>query len=497
MPQLLLRWLAAVVVLIGWAATDACAAEPSRPLNVLFIAADDLNCSLGCYGDTTARTPNLDRLAARGLRFDRAYCQQAVCNPSRASILTGLRPDTIRVWDLRSDFRSTRPDAVTLPQLFKQQGYHVQGIGKIFHNMSDLDDEVSWSVPAQLHAGRHSDEYLMSDGSGGKSTWFEREPVADEAYRDGQVADKAVQTLADLRDQPFFLAVGFWRPHLPFLSPASDWDQYDPAAVGPPGGAAPADGPLPYQLAPPRGVPKLALHDSRELHGYQVARPVPENLIRPLWQGYYAGISYLDRNVGKVLDALDKNGLAERTIVVFWSDHGYHLGQHGLWCKTSCFELDARVPLLLAVPGRTDRGAVTSSLTELVDVYPTLAQLCGLTPPADLEGHSLVPLLDDPQRRLKDAALTQHPRPPYDTKQPQAMGYSLRTERYRYTEWRDWQTGAVRARELYDHQTDPHETVNVAEEPDRAAAVQELGQRMRQLVRDGGLGGKPPRTQIP
>lgn len=494
--QALLRCLAVVGMLVGWL-TVSSAAEPSRPRNVLFIAADDLNCALGCYGDATAHTPHLDRLAARSLRFDRAYCQQAVCNPSRASILTGLRPDTIRVWDLRTDFRTARPDAVTLPQLFKQQGYHVQGIGKIFHNMGGLDDEASWSTPAQLHAGRHSDEYLMSDGSLGKSTWFERAPVADEAYRDGQIADKAVQALADLQDRPFFLAVGFWRPHLPFLSPAADWERYDPADVGPPGGAAAADGPLPYQLAPPRGAPELALHDSRELHGYKVARPVPDELIRPLWQGYYAGITYLDRNVGKVLDALDRNGLTDRTIVVFWSDHGYHLGQHGLWCKTSCYELDARVPLLLAVPGRTDRGAVTSSLTELVDVYPTLAELCGLTPPAGLEGRSLTPLLDDPNRQLKDAALTQHPRPPYFGQAPQAMGYSLRTDRYRYTEWRNWRTGDVMARELYDHQQDPHETVNVAGEPDQANVVEKLAQRMRQSVRDGGIETPSSRTPRP
>jgi len=211
-------------------------------------------------------------------------------------------------------------------------------------------------------------------------------------------------------------------------------------------------------------VPDVALHDSRELHGHAVPRPVPQDLIRPLWQGYYAGISYLDRNVGKVLDTLDEHGLTENTIIVFWSDHGYHLGQHGLWCKTSCFELDARVPVILSVPGRGTPGASTDALVELIDIYPTLAELCGLPAPERLEGQSLVPLLDDPTSSVKEFALTQHPRPAYYSGQPEQMGYSLRTDRYRYTEWRDWATGEVTAKELYDHKVDPHEMVNRADD---------------------------------
>ena len=448
----------------------------ARP-NVLFIAADDLNCSLGCYGNPDVKSPQIDRLAARGLRFDRAYCQQAVCNPSRASLLTGLRPDTIKVWDLRTDFRTAIPDAVTLPQLFKQHGYHTQGIGKVFHNMGDLDDEPSWSVPAQLHAGRHQDEFILessTDKQGRKATSFEREEVPDDAYRDGKIADIAARTLGELKDRPFFLAVGFWRPHLPFLSPEQDWALYEPEGLSPPGGDLLRGGE--FALAPPRDVPEVALHDSRELHGHAVPRPVPGDLVRPLWQGYYAGISYLDRNVGKVLDALDEHGLREKTIIVFWSDHGFHLGQHGLWCKTSCFELDARVPLILSAPGRGEPGVSTDALVELIDIYPTLAELCSLPIPGDLEGAGLVPLIDDPSTTVKEYALTQHPRPAYYRGQPEQMGYSVRTEQYRYTEWRDFETGAVVARELYDHEADPHEMANRAEDAELRKVVESMSE---------------------
>jgi iduronate 2-sulfatase len=438
------------------------AAEDSK-LNVLFIAADDLNCTLGCYGHPLVKTPNLDRLAGRGLLFNRAYCQQAVCNPSRASLLSGRRPDTIRVWNLRNHFRSAVPDAVTLPQLFKQHGYHTQCIGKIFHNTGRLNDEPSWSVPAEFHEGRHSDEYVLPENrpgeTGSKRGVMENADVPDDAYRDGKIADKAVAALHELKDRPFFLAVGFWRPHLPFLSPTPYWEQYKRSEVS-----------LPGNPDAPRGVPKIALHDGRELRGYDGVPkegPIPKETVRALRHGYLAGISYLDKNVGKLLDALDREGLTDNTIVVFWSDHGFHLGEQSLWCKTSNFELDARVPLIVSVPGQNTAGRKTDALVELIDMYPTLAELCSLPLPEGLEGTSMKPLLEDPTRRWKTAAFTQHPRPAYYRGAvPEAMGYSMRTDRYRYTEWKSLD-GDVVAVELYDHRDDPHENVNLAGTADK------------------------------
>ena len=428
--------------------------------NVLFIAADDLNCSLGCYGNLDVLSPNLDRLASEGTLFRKAYCQQAVCNPSRASLMTGLRPDTIKVWDLRTDFRMAVPDAVTLPQHFKNNGYFTRCIGKMFHNMGDLDDEPSWSVPSMLNAGRHADTYALTPkdwNPGTKHGAFERGDLPDETYRDGKVADLACQQLREIGDQPFFLAVGFWRPHLPFLAPKRYWDRYDPASLT-----------LPERFAAPSRVPEIALHDSRELKGYG---PDPANVSpaerRELWHGYYASISYMDQQVGKLLTTLEETGLREKTIVVFWSDHGFHLGQHSLWCKTSCFELDARVPLMISAPAMP-KGQTTNAIAELIDLYPTIAELCDLPEPMT-EGTSLVPVLRVADNSVKDFALTQHPRPAYYKGEPEAMGYSITDGRYRYTEWRDWQTKEPVAIELYDHKIDPDEMQNIADSPNSKA----------------------------
>ena len=469
-------WFIVALAALCLISTEATA----EPLNVLFVVADDLNCSLGCYGSPDVSSPNIDSLARRGLRFDRAYCQQAVCNPSRTSVLTGLRPDTVRVWDLRANFRSVRPDHQTLPQLFKENGYTSRCIGKIFHNMGDLsDDEHSWSTPPVLHAGRHSDEYVLGEVKPGQHPKargvLERGDVPDEAYRDGQIAAKAVETLGELKDQPFFLAVGFWRPHLPLLAPEPYWARYDDRVLS-----------LPDIFAPPKNVPEIALHDSREIRGYGVTEPnqLSDKQRRLLWQGYYAGISYMDAQVGKVLDALDRLELADKTIVIFWSDHGFHLGQHALWCKTSCFELDARVPLIVSVPGKT-RGRATDAIVELVDIYPTLAELCSLTPPDDLAGDSLVPLLDAPATDFGDrVALTQHPRPAYYRGKPEAMGYSLRTDQYRYTEWRRWTAGTVVATELYDHSADPAEQHNLAGSPAHADALTQLKSQLADAMQE-------------
>ncbi|WP_417847650.1 sulfatase [Thalassoglobus sp.] len=448
--------------------------DAGEKLNVLFVAADDLNCSLGCYGNEDVRTPNLDRLAKQGTLFKKAYCQQAVCNPSRASLLTGLRPDKIRVWDLRTDFRDAVPDAVTLPQHFKRHGYYTRCIGKMFHNMGNLDDEPSWSVPSMLNAGRHSDTYALTKPGlkpGTKRGAFERADLPDETYRDGKIADLACDQLREIGDQPFFLAVGFWRPHLPFLAPKKYWDLYERDELH-----------LPDEFAPPASVPEISLHDSRELKSYG---PDPQNLSeaerRELWHGYYASISYMDAQVGKLLETLKETGLDKTTVVVFWSDHGFHLGQHSLWCKTSCFELDARVPLIISAPG-FKKGQVSDALVELVDLSPTLAGLCGLAAP-ESDGKSLTSILQDQTETVKNYAITQHPRPAYYKGKPEVMGYSMRTENLRYTEWRNWETGDVIAKELYDHRRDPHEMHNVVASDRYQTQLEELSQMLSSAIK--------------
>lgn len=451
-------------------------ASKQKPLNVLFIAADDLRVELGCYGDTIVKSPNLDRLAARGTLFNHAYCQQALCNPSRASIMTGLRPDTLRIWDLPTHFREVRPDVVTLPELFKQNGYFTRNIGKIFHNWRQAieGDPQSWSVPAMMHFATHDSDVAMVEGEAPPNlvttVRTECRDVPDEAYFDGRIAAEAVKALREIKDRPFFLAVGFWKPHLPFNPPRRYWDLYDPADVA-----------LPPNPDPPTDVPEIALHNGRELLGKKGGDPLTDDEVRELRRGYYAGVSYLDAQVGKLLDELDRLELTDRTIVVFWSDHGFHLGEHDLWCKTSNFELDARVPMMIAVPKPKHAGAVAEAPVELVDLYPTLAELCGLCTPEVLDGTSLVPILNDPAATVKPAAYTQHPRPAYYQGQPEVMGYSVRTADRRYTEWRDYATGEVVARELYDHQSDARETKNLASQAERGPEIRKLAQELREV----------------
>ena len=453
-----------------------------RRTNVLLIAVDDLRVELACYGDRHVLSPHIDRLAGRGTLFRRAYCQQAVCNPSRASLLTGLRPDTLGVWDLPTHFRDRLPDVVTLPQLFRRHGYHTQNIGKIFHNWRQdkyKGDAASWSVPAVMHYNRHGADIAQVKGQPppnlSRVPRTEIRDVPDEAYFDGRIAARAVSTLRELKDRPFFLAVGFWKPHAHFNAPKKYWDLYDRADIQPPANAQ-----------PPRNVPALALHDCREiLRSFKQrpgGRPTAADVLA-LRHGYYAATSYVDAQVGKVLDELRRLGLEENTVVVLWSDHGYHLGEHGLWAKTSNFELDARVPLIISTPGQTDARR-TDALVELLDLYPTLAELCGLPAPPRLEGKSLRPVLDDPQEKVKSGALTQHPRPAYPAagEDPRAMGYSLRTDRFRYTRWQDFQSGELLAEELYDHRDDPHETINAVADDAHQAVLPDLRRQLRELI---------------
>ena len=447
----------------------ACPACDGKLPNVLFVVADDLNCALGPYGDRTAVTPNLDRLAQQSLVFERAYCQQAVCNPSRSSFLTGLSPATVGVDDLRLGFRETAPNGkklVTLPQHFKRHGYFCQNIGKIFHNMGETQDRQSWSVDESFYKGTHAADTVYSNSAAGlRATEYSKAPVTeslnvpDIAYRDGQIANLAAAMLRDYPagGQPFFLAVGFWRPHLPFVAPKKYWSLYDAAEI-----------PGPKPNSAPANAPPIALHESREVKSYggmSRKQPVTPDQVRHLRHGYYASISFLDAQLGEVLDALEQGGHRDNTIIVFTSDHGFHIGEHGLWGKTTNFELDARVPLMISSPAHPNsRGKHTQSLAELLDLYPTLAALSGTSEdlPKNLEGVSLLPVVADPHVSVRASAVTRHQHPFYGARSNwRAWGHSVRTDRWRYTEWRDIASGKLLAQELYDHRTDPLETINV------------------------------------
>ncbi len=442
--------------------------QDARP-NVLFIMADDLRFEPGVFPENRL-APNLHRLAKRSLLFERAYCQQAVCNPSRSSMLTGKRPDSLKLWCNGIHFRELNPDVMTLPLWFKEHGYVTRDVGKIFHNWHTKEhgDRRSWSADEFLHYENHGNDKPQVDGEPPKNlvtaNRCERVDVPDEAYFDGRVAQEAIRVFNEIKDQTFFLAVGFWKPHAPFNAPDAYWrrtELFDIPAFNP---------------GRPARAPEVAFHDSREILGVPPKNITPTaSDVENMRRGYYANISYMDAQLGKVLDALDASGKVDSTIVVFCGDHGYHVGEHGLWGKTSCFEFDAQVPLLIATPGMATAGQSTKSLAELVDLFPTLIDLCGLPPAPGLDGKSLAPVLTDPAATVKPAAFTQHPRPAYYDRtpsgQPQQMGYSVRTPEVRYTEWRDWSTGRVVARELYETAKDRRELENVV---DARAASPEL-----------------------
>ena len=487
-------------------------ADAAEKPNILFIAVDDLRPEFGAYGFDYIKSPNLDRLAKSGITFKRAYCQQAVCSPSRSSLMTGTRPDTTKVWDLETHFRTALPNVVTLGQHFKQNGYFVQGMGKIFHG--GFDDSPTWSVPWQTPKAQpyalaenmalHQREPAAADpdaepkakgkkakkqaaGKNSRGPAFEGADVPDNTFQDGKVADLAVTTLRGLskKPEPFFLAVGFIKPHLPFVSPKKYWDLYDPAKI---------------QLAPnkfrPKDAPEYSILPGGELRNYHAipAGSIPDDLARQLKHGYYAAISYMDAQVGKLLDELDRLDLRKNTIVVLWGDHGWKLGEHDAWCKHSNTENDTNAPLLLSVPGMKSAGARTDSIVEFVDIYPTLTELAGLPLPAHLEGTSFKPLLDDPKRPWKPAAFSQYPRPASKSGIGALMGYSMRTDRYRFTAWVGRNDHSkVDAIELYDHQTDPQENTNIANLPANAALVEQLTAQWRK----GWQGAKPVLAKEP
>ena len=457
------------------------AADPavSRRLNVLFIASDDLNNALGCYGHPLVKSPNIDRLARRGVRFDRAYNQFPLCSPSRVSLLTGLRPDTTRIYNLQTDFRKIAiSNAVTLPQLFRQNDYFVARVGKIFHygvpgqiGTSGLDDPKSWDKVVNPR-GRDKDEenklinHTPKRGLGSSLSFLAAEGT-DEEQTDGKAAFEAVRLLEENKDKPFFLAVGFYRPHCPYVAPRKYFNLYPLEKI-----ALPKDPPDDFDDIPDAALwtkpPNWDLSDGQ---------------LREALQAYYASISFMDAQVGKLLDALDRLKLADNTVVVFWSDHGYLTGEHGQWMKMSLFEESARVPLLIAAPGGKGNGKSCDRTVELLDLYPTLAELCQLTPPKNLHGKSLVSLLNNPKARWNKPAYTQVTR---GGERNQFMGYSVRTERWRYTEWDGGRKGA----ELYDHDNDPREHDNLASDPKYLKVLTEMKRLLAQVVQSGDRKGQ-------
>lgn len=420
---------------------------PERP-NVLFIAVDDLNTRLGCYGFDRITSPNIDRLAAEGIRFDRAYCQYPSCGPSRTSLLTGLRPQTTGMINNRMSFRELAPDAVTLPQLFKRNGYFVGRVGKIFHQRVPLDIGTSGpDDPASWHEvvnpkGRDVDEkHLMTiythqlaitDTMG-----FLKADGKDTEQTDGMVVDETIRMLERRKDEPFFIAAGLYRPHTPYIAPKKYFELYDLETTE-----------VPYLPPGYRDtVPPGALSSTADWPNFGTS----ENEARDCILAYDACISFADAQIGRLLAAVDRLGLRNNTIVVLWGDHGYHLGEHGLWRKNSLYEESARAPLIFRVPGLAPSPEGSPRVVEFVDIYPTLADLAGLEAPSELEGVSLRPLLEDPKMAWGRPAFIQ-------TLYVDVPGYSVRTERWRYVEWgRAGEQGI----ELYDQAFDPQEMNNL------------------------------------
>ncbi len=462
------------------AMTASLAAETSRP-NVLLLLVDDLKPAIGAYGDPVANTPGLDRLASMGTRFELAYCNQAVCMASRYNLLLGSRSTSTGFYNFGTEFREVYPDAITLPQHFKNAGYQVESMGKVFHiGHGNTNDAASWSVP------HHKDkviEYLLEeskpDGLTREEAFFTNAPkhlgirvrdlprgaawespdVLDEAYADGRVATHAIDRMRELSknpDQPFFLAVGFARPHLPFSAPRTYWDLYDRSAL-----------PMPEFTDAPDGTPMYAVKRGGEIRNYfpipEATNEYPEDLVRTLIHGYYASVSYMDAQLNRVLDELERLGLQDNTIIVLWGDHGFHLGDHSSWTKHSNFEQANRIPLMIVAPGVSRAGSSTKQLAETVDIYPTLAELAGLPLPATpqpVDGKSLVSVLRDPGHRVRDHAYHAYPR-----RGPvPRIGCAIRTERYRLVAWIPWEGDAPIDYELYDYREDPLETRNLADE---------------------------------
>ena len=500
--------------------------KPTEKPNILFIGIDDLRTELGCYGSEIAITPNMDALAQQGLLFSRAYCQQAICGPSRASLLTGTRPETSGIFHNYVKIRDLNPDILTLPQHFVANGYEAVYCGKIFHH-GDLDDELSWSrEPAvdkleaqginepvgfalpenQKIKNESRTEMFAKYGEVARyglamGPAFECADVPDNTYVDGYNTDLAIATMKEMiekGDKPFFLGLGFNKPHLNWVAPKRYWDLYDRMEI-----------PMATQTSSPEKGAEMGLHPSFELrvrHGIPKEGDIDPELARTLKHAYLACVSYVDAQIGRMIRALDEAGIRDNTIIILWSDHGWHLGDMGIWGKATNFEIATRVPLMIWTPEMPEpnRGKTTDALVELIDMYPTLCELAGINSPAHLEGYSFKPLIDQPEQNWKTAAFSQFPSPALrewgafplrpamretffgpllqevetrimdqqkekwnrDLFENRLMGYAMRTDRYRLIAWKDYKKPNQEPIyvELYDHQEDPEETRNIAEQ---------------------------------
>ena len=447
--------------------------------NVLFIFIDDLRPALGCYGDSLAITPHLDAFADKSFLFERAYCQQAVSGPSRASLLTGLRPDEIGVTDLETHFRSSHPDLVTLPQLFKNNGYASIGIGKVFHGSRRTQDTISWSAPPLYNLSIKKEEYTLPENRHGKkAASIEIADRPDTDFRDGQVTEEALRRLDSLasRQQPFFLAVGYIKPHLPFSMPQRFWDLYKERDLSIPD---------PQAEERPQGAASLAFHDWQELRGYT---DIPaEGGLSPtqkeeLRKAYYACVSFIDEQVGVLLARLKALGIDRNTVIVVAGDNGFHLNEQDLWGKSTNFELDCAVPLLIYSPEHRQRPRRIPQIVELLDLYPTLTDLCGLTPAHKLSGRSLRPLLEGGEA-WDNRAFSQFPRPYAaisNAKRQTHMGYTVRTPEWRYTAWYDLTTQRLRSAELYRMTGTGIERENLSGSP----AYERIERELRSMIED-------------
>lgn len=484
----------------------------TKKLNVLFISIDDLRPSLGVYEDPIAISPNIDQLATEGITFREAFCQSAVCAPSRASLMTGVRPDSTKVWHLGDKFREINPQAVTMPQYFSKFGYHTVNIGKIFHNY--MPDSISWDEPDLRPARYLKKDWLKRDGetfyisgeihksqirkrdsllklkpvryADGWNTGpaYEMADVHDTLYYDGAQTELAKTTLTRLAtlDKPFFMGLGYFRPHLPFAVPKKYWDMYDPTKI-----------PLSDNPEIPKDAPIHTMNSMYELRHYDgfnhIGHPsstyrMGEDTIRTLRQGYYASVSYIDALIGDLVMHLKDIGIYEKTIIVIWGDHGWKLGDHNSWGKMTNYNIDLKVPIIIRTPNQKKRGIQTSAITELVDLFPTLCELAAIEIPEYMQGISLVPLMVNPKLKWKSAAFSQfHRRPKVSADGKRYMGYSLNTPKYHYIEWYTWNHTTktreeLKAIELYDRENDPYEKVNIAQNIVLADVKKELSSQL-------------------
>lgn len=478
--------LALTVFLITFAVASSVSA--AEKLNVLFIASDDMRPQLGCYGDSSVKSPNIDALAKRGMLFNRSYVQQALCSPSRISMLSGRYPATTGIFEIGRPLRATMPDITTMPQYFKNHGYHTRSLGKIYH--VGIDDDASWTVPAwhskkprtspatqaavaqYLADAKAKGIVIPQKGKGNRNTAipaFEAVDCADDDLLDGDCASNAI---AQLREhamnptQPFFLAVGFANPHVPWIAPRKYFDLYDPAKL-----------PLATNEFLPKGSPAFAATSGTDFFGYKGVPQVsgdkmPEDYKRACLQGYLAAISYVDAQVGRLLATLDETGLAKNTVVVFWSDHGYYMGEHTWWgAKHNNYEGATRNCLIIATPGQKTAGQKTDALAQSVDLAPTLAQLCGLPANPGFQGRSLVPVIEDPGASVNEAAYSWYPKSGY-------LGVTMRTDQWRYVEWT--KTGSPTERELFNMVLDIQNDLNVADKPEHAKVIESLSRQLRE-----------------